>query len=109
MEAGPGGCRGRAGLVREKDFQRRIGGRSCQGGNRVAALSRVKVMGAEVSHARNDQRGTIVVDHGVLVQENAQTEAPELGGPRSRTGVVFVIPRDEERTIASAQALQRRG
>ena len=67
------------------------------------------MVGGIVGHAGDHQRGAAAPPNHVFVHEHRQAQAPHLGDPLQRAGIIFVVAGDEEHAVARLQARQRFG
>src|SRR5262245_28996070 len=88
IETGGSGCRCRPWLMRQQDANGVLG-RALQRGRRVTAMHVMKVMRAEIGDTCQHESGTGVLQHDVLVEQNVETEAPQLANPGRGTRVVL--------------------
>src|SRR5258706_405339 len=88
-----------AALVGEENF----GGplrRPARGGLRIAAMRGIEVMRRPVRDAGDRERRAVVIEHHVLVDEDARAQAAQLADPCVGAGVVLVVAGDDIRAVA---------
>src|SRR5690606_16291584 len=63
-----------------------------------------ELMSREIGDPCHDKLGAAVVDHDVLIEQDLESEPPELGKPWAGAAVVLVVACDEERAELRLQA-----
>ena len=93
--------------MRQQHLHGRIGRCAGQRGLRIAAVLAVEMTAAVVGHAGQHQPRAAVLDHHMLVVQDADAQARQFRQPGIDTGVILVIAGDEEAAVARLQASQR--
>ena len=89
--------------MREENPRAGTGWCPAQGGGRIAALRRIEMMGADVVDAGEHQQGAIVLQYHVLVLQYCESEPSDLARPGTLAGVILMIARDEECSMACGE------
>ena len=90
----------------QHDFARRIA--AGEGSVGIVAMADVVPIRVEVVDAGQIERRLAVADDDALVVERAEAELGEVGDPRARAGVVFVIASHEVDAVFRLQIGERR-
>ena len=99
----------RSRLMREQQPDRGVSGSTWIARGGIAALRGIEMMRAVIGDARHDDLRAFMLQHDVLVQQNAQPQSAQLGHPRRGTRIVFMIAGDEIGAVARGQPRHRLG
>src|ERR1700722_9503272 len=94
-------------LVGQQQAEPDVDGCAKHGFGRVAAMRGVEAPRAVVGHAGHDRARAIMLHHNMLVHQYGQSEPTKFGDPLVRARIVFVVPSDQERTMARRQSPKR--
>ena len=96
VKTGFRGRKSRSRLMREQHFYGRLFGRANQSRNRIAAMRRIEMMRTEVGDPGHHNCLADVLENDMLVYEHRQAETAHFSNPGMCTGVILMIPGDEE-------------
>ena len=77
-------------------------------GRRIAAMRFVEVMSAVIRNSRNDQLAVVMLQNHMLIQQDLDSQAAQLGDPGRNAAVVLMVAGHEVRAVTRRQASERR-